>query len=750
MPSRLYDRPIGAALAGALAIAFSGILFRAAHVSPSTGAFYRCACALPVLWPLSWLEDRRYGAAAAQAARPRLAGGVFFAVDLVAWHEGIEQVGAGLATVLGNLQVVFVGLLAWLILRRAAVEPLAGRDPGRAVRRAADLGRVRERRLRQEPGARRRVRDPDRARLLGLPARAARRATATSRRPAGPLFDATLVSALGCIPIGLAIGDLDWTPGWPAWGYLLLLALSSQALGWLLISITLPRLPAALTSVLLTFQPVLTVLFAWAILDESPSALQLGGVALVLCRPADRHLGQPRKACRPPSRGTCRRDLGSRSARSSLRMDRRAFIAGAATLVAAPRALAGLARRHGGRARHGRRGGAARRGRPRERPGAPLRPHACEAAQHRDRRPDGRGRTLGARCRLARPRGHAAGRARAARLRRAAVHGRPSRWPSRLRERREARRGGGARRDSRSRSSRGCAWARSRGTSRSTRAAARSGSLSGRRREQVAVVDVSRRARPRLVRSFEPPFLAHDVGWAPGGNRVWVSSGDRNELALYAARSGRLLQRLAADRPPQHFTFRGRARLRRERRERHAARSPRRRAAAPQDGHPGRLVQRAAGAWLGGHARPRHGHALRPRPHGRVRWHADGRALLARRVHRHAFVTIERPRAARRLTGWRRPQPSSRAPTAATRPAAGSASARGCGEFGTLVEEASGRRAGAGAASRRSASSTSRPRRPSGSRPACRSSTACSAAGSSRRRSCSSAASPESASRRCC
>jgi drug/metabolite transporter (DMT)-like permease len=50
-----------------------------------------------------------------------------------------------------------------------------------------------------------------------------------------------------------------------------------------LISITLPRLPAAITSVLLTFQPVLTVLFAWAILDESPSALQLGGVALVVC-----------------------------------------------------------------------------------------------------------------------------------------------------------------------------------------------------------------------------------------------------------------------------------------------------------------------------------------------------------------------------------------------------------------------------------------------------------------------------------
>ena len=79
----------------------------------------------------------------------------------------------------------------------------------------------------------------------------------------------------------------------------------------------------------------------------------------------------------------------------------------------------------------------------------------------------------------------------------------------------------------------------------------------GAKAEQVAVVDISHRARPRLVRRFRPPFLAHDVGWAPGGNRVWVSSGDRNEVAIYAGRSGRLLIQLFADKPPQHFTFRG-------------------------------------------------------------------------------------------------------------------------------------------------------------------------------------------------
>ena len=281
MPRRLHDRPVLAALAGALAISFSGILFRAAHVSPTTGAMYRCLLALPVLWPLSWLEDRKYGPRPLRQRALAWLAGVLFALDLIAWHYGIEQVGAGLATVLGNLQVVFVGLLAWVILgerpsnRSLAAIPVAlfgvllisgvlesgayGKNPGLGVVYGILTALCYS------------------GFLLVL-----RAGNEDIRRPAGPLFDATLVSGLTCIPIGLALGNLDWTPGWPAWGYLLLLAWSSQALGWLLISITLPRLPAAITSVLLTFQTVLTVLFAWAILGESPSPLQLGGVALVL------------------------------------------------------------------------------------------------------------------------------------------------------------------------------------------------------------------------------------------------------------------------------------------------------------------------------------------------------------------------------------------------------------------------------------------------------------------------------------
>jgi drug/metabolite transporter (DMT)-like permease len=64
-------------------------------------------------------------------------------------------------------------------------------------------------------------------------------------------------------------------------------------LGWLLISTSPPRLPAAQTSLLLTVQPVGSVALAALIFVEAPSALQLAGVGLVLAglvtatRPAD-------------------------------------------------------------------------------------------------------------------------------------------------------------------------------------------------------------------------------------------------------------------------------------------------------------------------------------------------------------------------------------------------------------------------------------------------------------------------------
>jgi drug/metabolite transporter (DMT)-like permease len=277
----LGDRPVLVVLVGAVAIAFSGILFRLSHVSPTTGAFYRCLWALPALWLLARIEDRGLGPRRRRARALAWGAGIFFAADLVLWHYAIEQVGAGLATVLGNTQVVLVGLLAWALLgerphRSALVAiPIVGAGV-LLISGALEQGAY---------GA-----NPPLGAVYGVLTAIAyagflltlREGSRDLRRVAGPLLDATFVAMLGCAAIGAVVGDLDLAPSWAAIGWLVLLALSSQVLGWLLISASLPRLPAVVTSILLTLQPVCSVVLAALILSESPSTLQLAGAACIL------------------------------------------------------------------------------------------------------------------------------------------------------------------------------------------------------------------------------------------------------------------------------------------------------------------------------------------------------------------------------------------------------------------------------------------------------------------------------------
>ena len=268
-------------LVGAVAIAFSAILYRLADVSPTTGAFFRCVWALPPLWLLARVEDRRFDGRTRRERRLAWAAGAFFAADLILWHNAIEQVGAGLATVLGNTQVVLVPLLAWLLLREQppltalAAIPIVGTGVV-LISGVLEEGAYGD--------------NPPLGAVFGILTGIAyagflltlREGNRDLRRPAGPLFDATLAAAVGCAAYGAVAGDLDLAPSWHATAWLVVLALSSQVFGWLLISISLPRLPAALSSVMLTLQPACSVLFAALLVDESPSALQLVGVGSIL------------------------------------------------------------------------------------------------------------------------------------------------------------------------------------------------------------------------------------------------------------------------------------------------------------------------------------------------------------------------------------------------------------------------------------------------------------------------------------
>ena len=71
----------------------------------------------------------------------------------------------------------------------------------------------------------------------------------------------------------------------------------------------------------------------------------------------------------------------------------------------------------------------------------------------------------------------------------------------------------------------------------------------------IVVVDVSDPMLPRVEAKIVPPFPAHDVVFAPGGTRVWISSGTERRLAVYDRASARPLFTLAAGKPPQHITF---------------------------------------------------------------------------------------------------------------------------------------------------------------------------------------------------
>ena len=280
MKAALVRHPALGVLIGAFAICFSGILYRFAEVSPTTGAFFRCFWALPFLWPLAIWEDRRLGPRPPGSRRAAWIAGAFFAADLVLWHYAIEEVGAGLATVLGNMQVVIVGLLAWALFRERLSRTSLLAIPVAMLGIVLISGAFENGAYGDNPalGALYGV-------LTGLAYSGfllALRRSSDPRRVAGPLFEATLASMVFVVPIGLVLGNLDWTPPLEATLWLIVLALSSQVVGWLLISISLARLPTALTSVLLTLQPLLSVLFAAWLVDERPSPLQLVGAAAIL------------------------------------------------------------------------------------------------------------------------------------------------------------------------------------------------------------------------------------------------------------------------------------------------------------------------------------------------------------------------------------------------------------------------------------------------------------------------------------
>jgi len=264
-----------------MCIAFSGIFYREAQVTPETATAFRCLYGLPILALVGWLEHRRYGPLPSRAVWLAIIAGLFFAGDLLSWHHAVDQVGAGLATVLGNLQVIVVAFVAWLVFGERPPRTVLYGLPFVLAGVVLISGVVGQDAYGVNPGL---------GVVLGIITALSyagylliiRRGSNDLRRPAGPVAISTAATAVVALVFGLAIGRLDPVPSWPSHGWLALVGITSQSIGYLIISISLPRLPAALTSIILLTQPVATVFLARVLLDERPSIDQLLGVALVI------------------------------------------------------------------------------------------------------------------------------------------------------------------------------------------------------------------------------------------------------------------------------------------------------------------------------------------------------------------------------------------------------------------------------------------------------------------------------------
>jgi len=273
-------RALAAAGLGAACISASAILIKLAGTGPATAAFYRCFLALPILFALAVVERRRRGPRRLAAHLGAIAAGAFLAIDLVLWNHTIADVGAGIATLLGNLQVLFVALAAWVLLRER---------PGRRFLVALPVVMAGVVLVSGLAGAGAGDSHPLAGIVFGIGTSLSyaafllilRQTSAGTRHIAGPLAEVTTTAALGSLLLGLAFGGLQLDLPWASLRWLLLVAITSQTVGWLLITSSLPRLPAAVSSLLLLLQPVAAMGLAAAVLAERPSLAQLAGAVLV-------------------------------------------------------------------------------------------------------------------------------------------------------------------------------------------------------------------------------------------------------------------------------------------------------------------------------------------------------------------------------------------------------------------------------------------------------------------------------------
>ncbi|MFC1883181.1 DMT family transporter [Thermodesulfobacteriota bacterium] len=250
-------------VAGAVMISFSAVFVKLANVGPTSSALYRMLFGGLLLITITLVSRKKiwYGW---KAFYLMVLCGAFFAVDLTLWHRSILFIGPGLATILANFQVFFLGGFGIIILCEKLTIRYALSVPiglfGLYLIMGSDWSAL-------SPDYKLGV-------LLGLLTALSYSCYLLTLRKLQSLDeDVSPFSAVAIISLStsalLAVmmifeGESFAIPDVESWASLIAYGVIGQVLGWVLISKGITRVAASRTGLVLLLQPSLA--FIWDIL----------------------------------------------------------------------------------------------------------------------------------------------------------------------------------------------------------------------------------------------------------------------------------------------------------------------------------------------------------------------------------------------------------------------------------------------------------------------------------------------------
>ena len=112
-----HGRAVSILMIGTACLAFTAIWVKGANFEPATSVVLRCWLPIIIFVPFAWREYKKKGGINKAGFFWSAVAGFILGIDFTAWNYSIFFVGAGIASVLLNLQVIILPVLAFVIDR---------------------------------------------------------------------------------------------------------------------------------------------------------------------------------------------------------------------------------------------------------------------------------------------------------------------------------------------------------------------------------------------------------------------------------------------------------------------------------------------------------------------------------------------------------------------------------------------------------------------------------------------------------